>query len=190
MLKWSIGSFTSSYLVKGKCALGNISASKWELKGRLFSETTLSCQCSSTQWGAQVLLGGGLVSWSWKVCASTAPQCCGSGPALLPLFSRMMCVGWNPHVCIKVQKWQMCLLAMVCYIRAPWLLFFYGDSWLSLNAAEFCLNRTLLATGQIRRLCFQVFCVNGNIIMLAMLSLKNKLIKSITLGDVSCCYTR
>lgn len=60
---------------------------------------------------------------------------------------------------------------------------------MSLNAAEFSLNGTLWATEQIRRLFFQVFYVNGNIITLAMLSLKNKLIKSITLGDVSCYYT-
>lgn len=67
--------------------------------------------------------------------------------------------------------------------------FFYGGLRLSLNAAEFSLNGTLWATEQIRRLFFQVFYVNGNIITLAMLSLKNKLIKSITLGDVSCYYT-
>lgn len=36
---------------------------------------------------------------------------------------------------------------------------------------------TLLAVGQIRRIFFQAFYVNGNIIMLAMLSLKNKLKK-------------
>lgn len=83
----------------------------------------------------------------------------------------------------------MYLLAVVGYMHVPCIFLFYGDLQLSLNAAEFCLNGTLLATGEMRRLLFQVFYVNGNIITLAMLSLKNKLIKSITLGDMSCYYT-
>lgn len=83
----------------------------------------------------------------------------------------------------------MYLLAMVCYI--PFFQFsfdFNGDSRLCLRAAELCLNGALLAAGQIRRIFFQAFYVNGNIIMLVMLSLKNKLIESITIGDTSCYY--
>lgn len=84
----------------------------------------------------------------------------------------------------------MYLLAMVCLHPCSFFffLFFNGASRSSLNAAEFSANGTLVATAQIRRIFFQAFCVNGNIIMLAVLSLKNKLIKSITLGDVGCYY--
>lgn len=57
---------------------------------------------------------------------------------------------------------------------------------MSLNAAEFFVNGTLLAAGQIRRIFFQAFYVNGNVVMSAMLSLKTKLMKNITLGDIGC----
>lgn len=68
----------------------------------------------------------------------------------------------------------MWLLATVCYIRFPVFFFLNEYSSLSFNVAEFCMNRTLLGTGQIGRIFFQVFYVNRNMIMLAMLSFKKK----------------
>lgn len=184
MIHWKLYPFLAS-----KGVLGNITASKRELKGCLFSEKKTSVfQCTIVCTGilhSTHRLGCDLVSRRWKVCVPGAPQHGGSGPALLRVFSRMMRVFVLEWECLLLSTEIANVIASkLCATSA-----FQTSLSLSFNVAEFCMNRTSLGTGQIRRIFFQIFYINRKMTMLAMLSFK-KMIKCVTLGDMSCFYTR
>lgn len=79
------------------------------------------------------------------MCAPGAPQCCGSGPALLRISSQMMCACWNQDVCFLSTEIAN-VIASNCGLRklSRFYIFFMNTHGCLL---EFCMNRTLLATG-------------------------------------------
>lgn len=80
------------------------------------------------------------------MCAPGAPQRCGSGPALLHIFSQMMCACWNQDVCVLSAEITNASASNCVLHTLSRIFFFYEYSWSSFNVAEFCISKTLVAT--------------------------------------------
>lgn len=183
MIHWKLYPFLAS-----KGVLGNITASKRELKGCLFSEK--KNQSSSAQLCVQVYC---IQPTVWVVIWSLEGGRCVFQELHSTVAQVLLSCVFSPEWCVCVLEWECLLLSTeianviaskLCATSA-----FQTSLSLSFNVAEFCMNRTSLGTGQIRRIFFQIFYINRKMTTLAMLSFK-KMIKCVTLGDMSCFYTR